>query len=62
MTWIMVRSWEWLESPDPEKARRLIPLLVFLQSPGKVVGGSITFEGKDMLALTKKEMQRISWE
>ena len=29
MIWIMVRSWEWLESPDPEKARRLIPLLVF---------------------------------
>ena len=27
-----------------------------LQSPGKVIGGSITFEGRDVLAFSKKEM------
>ena len=27
-----------------------------LQNPGKVVGGSITFEGQDMLSKTPKEM------
>ena len=27
-----------------------------LQSPGKVTGGSITFEGKDVLAMSKEEM------
>ena len=27
-----------------------------LQSPGKVIGGSITFEGEDVLAFTKDQM------
>ena len=27
-----------------------------LQSPGKVVGGSITFEGQDVLSFTKDQM------
>ena len=27
-----------------------------LQSPGKVIGGSITFEGKDVLSFSKDEM------
>ena len=31
-----------------------------LQSPGKVVGGSITFEGEDMLAKSIKEMIEVS--
>ena len=29
---------------------------VLFQSPGKVIGGSITFEGRDVLAFSKKEM------
>ena len=39
------------------KSQEAYSIIGLLQSPGKVVGGSITFEGKDMLALTKKEMQ-----
>ena len=31
-------------------------IIGLLQSPGKVVGGSITFEGEDMLAKSSKEM------
>ncbi|GAB1476062.1 ABC transporter ATP-binding protein [Bacillota bacterium] len=32
-------------------------IMGLLQSPGKVVGGSITFDGEDVLAKTPKEMQ-----
>ena len=32
-------------------------IMGLLQSPGKVVGGSITFDGEDVLAKTSKEMQ-----
>lgn len=32
-------------------------IMGLLQSPGKVVGGSITFDGEDVLAKTAKEMQ-----
>ena len=39
------------------KSQEAYSIIGLLQSPGKVVGGSITFEGQDMLALTKKEMQ-----
>ena len=31
-------------------------IIGLLQNPGKVVGGSITFEGQDMLSKTKDEM------
>ena len=31
-------------------------IIGLLQSPGKVIGGSITFEGQDVLAKTKEEM------
>ena len=31
-------------------------IMGLLQSPGKVIGGSITFEGRDVLAFSKKEM------
>ena len=31
-------------------------IIGLLQSPGKVIGGSITLEGEDMLAKTKEEM------
>ena len=31
-------------------------IIGLLQSPGKVIGGSITFEGRDVLAFSKKEM------
>ena len=31
-------------------------IMGLLQSPGKVIGGSITFEGEDVLAKTKEEM------
>ena len=31
-------------------------IMGLLQSPGKVIGGSITFEGEDVLAKSKEEM------
>ena len=31
-------------------------IIGLLQSPGKVIGGSITFEGQDVLAFSKEEM------
>ena len=31
-------------------------IMGLLQSPGKVVGGSITFEGQDVLSFSKEEM------
>jgi len=34
-------------------------IIGLLQSPGKVVGGSITFEGEDMLSKSKDEMTNI---
>ena len=30
-----------------------------LQSPGRVIGGSVRFEGRDMLALNAKELRQI---
>ena len=38
------------------KSQEAYSIIGLLQSPGKVVGGSITFEGKDVLAMTKDEM------
>ena len=38
------------------KSQEAYSIMGLLQSPGKVVGGSITFEGKDVLAMTKDEM------
>lgn len=38
------------------KSQEAYSIMGLLQSPGKVVGGSITFEGKDVLAMTKEEM------
>lgn len=34
-------------------------IMGLLQPPGKVIGGSITFEGKDVLALSKKEKREF---
>ena len=34
-------------------------IMGLLQSPGKVVGGSITFNGKDVLTMNEKEMQAM---
>ncbi len=34
-------------------------IMGLLQSPGKIVGGSITFDGEDVLAKTPKEMQEF---
>ncbi|MDA4132719.1 MAG: ABC transporter ATP-binding protein, partial [Thaumarchaeota archaeon] len=30
--------------------------------PGRVVGGSITFQGKDLLKMTNSEFQRVRWQ
>ena len=38
------------------KSQEAYAIMGLLQSPGKVIGGSITFEGEDMLAKTKEEM------
>ena len=34
-------------------------IIGLLQSPGKVIGGSITFDGEDVLAYDEKQMQDI---
>ena len=34
-------------------------LMGILQSPGKVIGGTVSFDGKDLLALSDKQMQQI---
>ena len=38
------------------KSQEAYSIMGLLQSPGKVIGGSITFEGRDVLAFSKKEM------
>ena len=38
------------------KSQEAYSIMGLLQSPGKVVGGSITFEGRDVLAMSKDEM------
>lgn len=38
------------------KSQEAYSVMGLLQSPGKVIGGSITFEGRDVLAFSKKEM------
>ena len=41
------------------KSQEAYAIMGLLQSPGKVIGGSITFEGEDVLAKTKKEMTEL---
>ena len=38
------------------KSQEAYAIMDLLQSPGKVIGGSITFEGEDLLSKTKAEM------
>ena len=38
------------------KSQEAYSIMGLLQSPGKVIGGSITFEGKDVLSFSKEEM------
>ncbi len=39
------------------KSVQAYSIMGLLQSPGKVVGGSITFDGKDVLSMTPEQMQ-----
>ncbi len=41
------------------KSQEAYAIMDLLQSPGKVIGGSITFEGEDLLAKTKEEMTQF---
>ena len=41
---------------DSGKSQEAYSIMGLLQSPGKVTGGSITFEGRDVLAMSKEEM------
>ncbi len=41
------------------KSQEAYSIMGLLQSPGKVVGGSITFEGEDVLAKSKDEMAKF---
>jgi len=41
------------------KSVSVYAIMRLLQSPGKVIGGSITFDGQDLLSLTEKEMRKI---
>ena len=36
------------------KSQEAYSIIGLLQSPGKVIGGSITFEGQDVLSFPKK--------
>ena len=38
------------------KSQEAYSIMGLLQSPGKVTGGSITFEGEDVLSYTKEQM------
>lgn len=38
------------------KSQEAYSIMGLLQSPGKVIGGSISFEGRDVLSFTKEEM------
>ena len=38
------------------KSQEAYSIMGLLQSPGKAIGGSITFEGKDVLSFSKEEM------
>ena len=38
------------------KSQEAYSIMGLLQSPGKVIGGSITFEGRDVLSFGKNEM------
>ena len=38
------------------KSQEAYSIMGLLQSPGKVIGGSITFEGKDVLSFSREEM------
>ncbi len=41
------------------KSVSVYAVMRLLQSPGRVVGGSITFDGRDLLSLSEKEMRAI---
>ncbi len=41
------------------KSAEAYSIMGLLQDPGKVVGGSITFEGRDVLAMSKKEKKQF---
>ena len=41
------------------KSQEAYAIMGLLQSPGKVIGGSITFEGEDVLAKSKEEMTQF---
>ena len=41
------------------KSQEAYSIMGLLQSPGKVVGGSITFEGRDVLAFSEEEMTQF---
>ena len=41
------------------KSQEAYSIMGLLQSPGKVVGGSITFEGEDVLSFTKDQMTQF---
>ena len=41
------------------KSQEAYSIMGLLQSPGKVIGGSITFEGKDVLSFSKEEMTAL---
>ena len=44
------------------KSQEAYSIMGLLQSPGKVIGGSITFEGKDVLSYVKRGDDCISAE
>ena len=40
------------------KSQEAYSIMGLLQSPGKVIGGSISFEGKDVLSFSKEEITK----
>ena len=56
MTWITTRSWALWASPAPARARRLTPSWACSSPPARSSAVPSTFEGRDVLAFSKKEM------
>ena len=50
---------DWLESPDPEKARRLIPLLVFFSHQVRLLAEALLLKDRTCLPLQRKKCRNI---
>ena len=54
-----MKSWAWWGNPAPARAWVTYSIIGLLQNPGRVIGGSITFEGEDLLSYTPEQMRQF---